>query len=225
MTDIAPPPLKPVKPLNMQPLKNWGGRSFWLKQLHQWHWVSASICLIGMILFAVTGITLNHAADIEAKPKVVSRTLELPADILAQIAVRDGEAEKAVLPEAITGFLRRELGVDISGQMGDWSADEIYVALPRPGGDGWVNIDRAAGEVEWEETSRGWISYLNDLHKGRNTGEGWSWFLDIFAVGCLVFCGTGLVLLQFHARHRPATWPMVGLGVVAPLILILLFIH
>ena len=34
-------------------------RSFWLKQLHQWHWISAAVSLIGMILFAVTGITLN----------------------------------------------------------------------------------------------------------------------------------------------------------------------
>jgi uncharacterized protein len=36
-------------------------RSFWLRQLTQWHWISAAISLIGMILFAATGITLNHA--------------------------------------------------------------------------------------------------------------------------------------------------------------------
>ena len=41
-----------------------GARSFWLKQLHSWHWISAAVSLVGMILFAVTGITLNHAASI-----------------------------------------------------------------------------------------------------------------------------------------------------------------
>ena len=58
-------------------------RSGWLKQLHQWHWISSAICLIGMILFAVTGITLNHAADIESKPAVVSKTAQLPDELAA----------------------------------------------------------------------------------------------------------------------------------------------
>ncbi|HAS28949.1 MAG TPA: hypothetical protein DCS56_02430, partial [Alcanivorax sp.] len=40
----------------------------WLKQLHQWHWISSALCLISMVLFSVTGITLNHAADIDAQP-------------------------------------------------------------------------------------------------------------------------------------------------------------
>ena len=41
-------------------------RGYWLRTLHQWHRISAAVCLIGMLLFAVTGITLNHAAQIEA---------------------------------------------------------------------------------------------------------------------------------------------------------------
>jgi hypothetical protein len=72
------------------------------------------------------------------------------------------------------------------------------------------------GQVEYEKTDRGWISYFNDLHKGRNTGAAWSWFIDVFAVACLVFCITGLFLLQMHAGKRPATWPLVALGLVAP---------
>ena len=36
---------------------------FWLKQMRQWHWISAAICLIGMLLFAVTGITLIVLED------------------------------------------------------------------------------------------------------------------------------------------------------------------
>ncbi|HCT04276.1 MAG TPA: hypothetical protein DIW86_02815, partial [Pseudomonas sp.] len=36
---------------------------------------------------------------------------------------------------------------------------------------------------------------------------------------------TGLFLLQMHAGKRPATWPLVVLGLVAPLLLAILFIH
>ena len=41
----------------------------------------------------------------------------------------------------------------------------------------------------------------------------------------MVFCLTGLLLLQLHAPRRPATWPVVGLGFVIPMLLLVLFIH
>ena len=102
---------------------------------------------------------------------------------------------------------------------------EVYLSMPSPGGDAWLSIDRGDGFVEFETTHRGWLAYLNDLHKGRNTGPVWRWFLDVFAVGTLVFCLTGLYLLYVHSRNRTMTWPLVGLGLVAPLLIALLLIH
>jgi hypothetical protein len=199
-------------------------RSFWLKQLHQWHWISAALSLIGMLLFAITGFTLNHASQIEAKPVVVSRKATLPPDLLALLA-KGPEEGKRPLPVALEPFLDKAVGAEVAGREGEWSADEVYVALARPGGDAWVSIDRATGAVEHEKTTRGAISLLNDLHKGRNTGKAWGWFIDVFAGACVVFAVTGLILLQFHARARPLTWPLVGLGLAAPVILVILFVH
>jgi uncharacterized protein len=199
-------------------------RSFWLKQLHQWHWISSALCLIGMLLFAVTGITLNHAGQIEAAPKVVSRKAQLPAALIAELAKGSSEG-KAPVPPDVAAWLSKSVSAEVAGRPADWSADEVYVALPRPGGDAWVSIDRETGAVEHEKTTRGAVSLLNDLHKGRNAGPAWGWFLDIFAVACLVFCLTGLFLLQFHARARPLTWPMVAGGLVIPLLLVILFVH
>lgn len=199
-------------------------RSFWLKQLHQWHWISAAVSLIGMLLFAITGFTLNHAGQIEAKPLVVSRKATLPPDLLALLA-KGPEEGKRPLPVALEPFLDKAVGADVAGREGEWSADEVYVALARPGGDAWVSIDRETGAVEHEKTTRGAISLLNDLHKGRNAGKAWSWFIDIFAGACVIFTVTGLILLQFHARARPLTWPLVGLGLAAPVILVILFVH
>jgi hypothetical protein len=56
-------------------------RTWWLKQLHTWHWISAAVSLIGMMLFAITGLTLNHAASIGAKPVVTHKTATLAAAI------------------------------------------------------------------------------------------------------------------------------------------------
>ena len=107
----------------------------------------------------------------------------------------------------------------------EWSADEVYLALPRPGGDGWVSISRSDGAVETEATDRGWIAWLNDLHKGRNSGDVWKWFIDVFAVACFVFALTGLVLLWLHAHRRPSTWPLVAAGLAIPAALTIFFLH
>ena len=191
--------------------------------VREWHWISSAICLIGMLLFAITGVTLNHAADIKATPEIITKEAQLPAEILDAISVPD--AEKAPLPETLRAWLADMQKIEVRNQLAEWSEDEIYLSLPRPGGDAWLSIDLENGELLYELTDRGWVSYFNDLHKGRNTPVAWSWFLDFFAIACIIFCITGLLLLKRYASGRPATWPMVGLGLVAPWVLILLFIH
>jgi len=200
-------------------------RAFWLKHLHQWHWISSALCLIGMILFAATGITLNHASQIEAKAEVVTQKAQLPEELRAKAEAAAEAGAKGPLPPELSAWLQQTLGLEAGLREPEWNDGEIYLSLPRPGGDAWVSIELEDGAVEYERTDRGWISYFNDLHKGRNAGVAWGWFIDVFAVACLVFCITGLFLLQIHAGNRPTTWPIVGLGLVIPLVLAILFIH
>ncbi|MET0375432.1 MAG: PepSY-associated TM helix domain-containing protein [Rhizorhabdus sp.] len=198
-------------------------RGFWLKQLHTWHWMSAAVSLIGILLFAVTGLTLNHAASISAEPRVVTQSATLPPPLLRLLEATP--AKDAPLPNPVADGVEALVGLDPHGRAGEWSDEEVYVALPGPGRDAWVSIDRTSGAVSSELTERGWVSYLNDLHKGRNTGTAWFWFIDVLAVACVVFTLTGLLLLQLHARHRPSTWPLVGLGTAIPVIIAVLFLH
>lgn len=205
-------------------------RAWWLKTLHQWHWISSALCLIGMLLFAFTGITLNHAADIGAQPQVTRKQLQLPPEMRVALGHGGGEAptpqsDDAALPPAVRLWLDQALTLELPVAPAEWSAEEVYLSLPRPGGDAWLRIARDSGEVEYELTDRGWISWLNDLHKGRHTGWAWKWFIDVFSVACLLFSITGLLILKFHAANRPSTWPLVGLGLIAPLLLLILFVH
>lgn len=195
-----------------------------LGTVRQWHWISSALCLVGMLLFAVTGITLNHAAAIPAQHQITVVETEVPDAILAPWLA--DEEPQAVLPESVRDWLWQEQGVVLRAELtGEWQHGEFYLALPRPGGDAWLSIDGESGEMIYERTDRGWIAWLNDLHKGRNTGTAWSWFIDIFAVACVIFCMSGLLLLQRHAGSRPSTWPLTALGLVIPLLLILTFIH
>lgn len=202
-------------------------RAVWLKKLHQWHWISSALCLLGMFLFAITGITLNHASQIESKPVVTRQKAQAPAPLVTELVAyaEKHDGANAPLPPAAEDWLKQQWSLNAGGRQAEWSRDEVYLPLPKAGGDAWVRIGLEDGATEYELTDRGWISWLNDVHKGRNTGVAWFWFIDIFAGLCIVFCLTGLLILKFHAANRPFTWPMVGLGILIPCAIALLFIH
>jgi hypothetical protein len=189
---------------------------------HWLHWTSAAVCLAGLLLFSVTGITLNHAASISAKPVVTQREAQLPQPLMSLVAGADSPVR---VPGPIVSWLDSEFDVDVSRASVEWSEEELYVSAPGPGRDAWVSLDRTTGAAKFEGTERGWVAYFNDLHKGRNTGTAWVVFIDVLAAACLFFSITGLILLQIQARQRKNTWPLVGGGVAVVVGLMIFFAH
>lgn len=189
---------------------SWLSRHFW--NWKNWHWVSSALCLAGMLLFALTGITLNHAGAIESAPQV-----EATEAVVSKALLNGISAEKRLTP-AFRQWYRDTTGASLPGQLNaQWDESEVYVAMPRAGGDTWFTIALKSGEFYQERTHRGAIAYLNDLHKGRNTPAAWRWFLDIFSGACIVFSVTGLMLLKRYAKGRKKTWPLVIAGLVIPI--------
>jgi hypothetical protein len=127
-------------------------------------------------------------------------------------ALRDWLAERFVLRagerEGRSGRPRRSTSRCRVRRGSPGCASTVRPARPRP------RTPSAAGSPT-----------LNDLHKGRHAGAAWSGFIDVFAIACLVFCVTGLLILKLHAANRPATWPVTGLGLVLPALIALLLIH
>lgn len=189
---------------------------------HWLHWTSAAICLAALLLFSITGITLNHASAIGGKPRVVSGEAQLPQPLRGLIAGTDARTR---LPAPLADWMASQFDVDTGNASVEWSEEELYVSAPGPGRDAWVSVDRATGAAKFERTERGWIAYFNDLHKGRNTGIVWWVFIDVAAAACLFFSITGLVLLQIQARQRRSTWPLVTGGVGLVVVLMIFFAH
>jgi hypothetical protein len=202
------------------------GSGLALRTLLQWHWISSAICLGGMLLFGITGFTLNHASQIEAKPVIITKQYPLPAAQLDRLQLlAESEAPPPTLPHDTLAWLAGVCQCHVADAVPEWSADEVYLPMPRPGGDAWLRISLADKLVEHEVTDRGWLAYFNDLHKGRHTGDTWRWYIDAIAIGSVVFCVTGLLILQKHAGNRPSTWPLFGLGLLLPALIALLTIH
>lgn len=177
---------------------------------------------MGLILFAVTGFTLNHASQIEAKPVTTTIEKVLPAETLARLqSLQDKQAmtiSQALAIKAATGIDARRIAADVD-------EDVIYFPMAEPGIDASMTIDRHDGSVVYERTQRGMIAVLNDLHKGRHAGAVWALFIDVIAIACVIFGLTGLGLLWLYARGRRITWPLVALGLALPFILYLLYVH
>jgi hypothetical protein len=193
------------------------------RTMHQWHWISAGVCLAALLLFSITGITLNHASAIGAEPSVKKHAASLPDALRAQLAGVHAAAD--AVPAPVGEWISREFGLPMRGAVAEWSDEELYLSAPGPGRDSWVSIDRATGLANSESTDRGWIAYFNDLHKGRNTGVVWMVFIDVVAAACLFFSVTGLVLLVIQAKQRKATWPLVTGGVGIVVALMIFFAH
>jgi hypothetical protein len=195
---------------------------FWRNQLRQWHWISSAVSLMGLLLFAVTGFTLNHAAQIEAQPKITKVEKQVPQTTLAGLA--SVTANAPLTPVQATA-IRGATGVDVRAATVDVDDDGIYLTMPGPGVDATLEISRIDGHAAYERTERGLIAVLNDLHKGRHSGPVWALFIDLIAIACVVFAITGFGLLWLYSRGRRVTWPLVALGLVLPFILFLLFVH
>jgi uncharacterized protein len=192
------------------------------RTMHLWHWISAAVCFAALILFTVTGITLNHASAFSADPVVKTYEAKLPPDVLATLT---GSSADAVLPESLERWLEREFAIELGDATAEWSEEELYLSAPGPGRDAWISIDRETGVAKSETTDRGWLAYFNDLHKGRNTGLVWTIFIDVVAAACLFFALTGMVLLWIQARQRKSTRPLLTGGVGLVIALMIFFAH
>lgn len=196
--------------------------AFWKAQLRTWHWISSAVCLAGLLLFAATGFTLNHAASIEAQPKTEMRDIQLSPRLLQILAKAE---DRAVLPDAMARALEGEVHVNVADRPVEMRDGELFIDLPGPGVDSSVTVDMESGTASYERTYRGIIAVANDLHKGRDAGPVWGFFIDLIALACVIFALTGLGLLWVHARGRRLTWPLTTLGFVLPVILFILFVH
>ncbi|MGD8177271.1 PepSY-associated TM helix domain-containing protein [Marinimicrobium sp. ARAG 43.8] len=193
-------------------------RKIW--NARNWHWVSSAICLAGILLFAITGITLNHAAQIGGEPDVQTQTEQVPDTVLP--ALMSGQP----LPSAFTRWYNDNTSYHLHPETPvTWSPYELYASFPRAGGDRWFTVDLETGEFYQEVTNNGWLAYLNDLHKGRNTGWVWRLFIDVFSVACIVFSITGLMLLWKASKKRKSTWPLIIAGIVIPILLLMIPVH
>jgi hypothetical protein len=164
-----------------------------------------------VLLFAITGLTLNHQDFGLSDPEIKTKTISIPAELL-----------KSPDRTAISSYLQQTLGV--RSPVTDYREDdsEIQVIFAAPGRRTLVTIrrDERTGEVEAE--NRGLFGRLDDLHKGFDAGTAWYWIIDFAAILLTVSSLTGMVTLLSLRTRRKSGFIVGAIGVITVVAIYLL---
>lgn len=185
-----------------------------LNTLLRWlHVYSSLFTLFVVLLFSVTGLTLNH-------PEWSFGTVQKRTEVT-------GQMPRAWVGPNVTGskleiveFLRRQHG--FRGAVSEFRIDnaECTLSFRAPGyaADGF--LDRRSGAYQFTVAADGLVAMMNDLHRGKAPGRAWAWVIDLSTIFLVLISLTGFGMLLYLKRTRvSALWTGgVGLALVTLII-------
>lgn len=170
------------------------------------------ICLLLVLFFSVTGLTLNHPTW-GAKTSVSTATGTMPANW------KTGETIDWLV---VSEHLRSANGV--SGLVSEHRVDNgaATISFKGPGSAATGVVNENDGAYTLTSQAEGLLGVMNDIHKGRNTSRSWKWAIDVIAIVLVVISLSGLVLQFFLRRRRRSAYVTAAAGVVLAVVLMYL---
>lgn len=193
-----------------------GRASARLAWLVRWLHLYLSMAAFGtMLLFSVTGLTLNHPEWFSGGAATSELSGSLDAGILGGEDAADDPRGIAVDRLAVAETLRARH--DLRGSVADFRSDDLEttVGWKGPGYSADAVVDRATGRYALTVTRHGLVDVLNDLHKGRDTGRAWSLLIDVSAIVMVIVAVSGFLLVFWIRRRRLAGVVVAILGTIA----------
>lgn len=158
-----------------------------------------------LLFFAITGITLNHQAELTGavQPRMYKGALDAAW-------MKSPDAHKTDIAAAFRS--RHGVKADLS----DFRVDDqqVQISFKGPGYSADGFIERESGKYELNETRLGFVAVVNDLHKGRDTGKAWAGVIDVSAVLMTFVSLTGLVLIFFLHKKLRAGLIALAIGTI-----------
>lgn len=188
--------------------------------------VYVSMALLTLLLFfSVTGITLNHPEWFRDHQAVIEEK-ETAIDIqpaLAQFIEQNEQNIDNLSASQITQLamqIEKALAISLSSAEHELMSGELFFSIKSAGKNTNIALDLTTGELFYEATNYGLWAQLNDLHKGRNTSNFWSWIIDLSSVLFILFAITGFILAMPQKRFRKTLLSSVVSTLLAIVIII-----
>lgn len=175
----------------------------WSRVLHTYlSMVSFSI----LLFFAATGLTLNHQSWFVGEPKTTRLTGRI------DLALVGPSAGQNVSQDAVVAAL--QAAHRIKAALSDFRVDDdqVAVSFKGPGYAADAFVDRKMGSYEMNESRYGLVAIINDLHKGRDTGNAWSKVIDVSAAFMVFVSLTGLTLIFFLQKRLTTGLVSLAIG-------------
>ena len=179
-------------------------------KLSRWLHIYLSMVSFAVVLFfSFTGLTLNHPSWFGGDKQVIVKN----KGKLNVKWVNNPDTNKIAKLE-IVEFLRKNY--QVKGAVSEVRIDdyEISISLKGPAYSCDAFINRETGNYELSEVKMGIMAVMNDLHKGRDSGKGWGWIIDISAVFLILVSLSGLILLCFIKKKRVAGFITAVVGLL-----------
>lgn len=160
------------------------------------HLYLSMLCFLIVLFFSVTGLTLNHTEWFDGQQSEKKLEGKLPVEW-----VNNADTSKIKKLEIVEFFRNK---YNIKGYVSDFLIDDeqCSVSFKGPGYSADAFINRKDGSMQMTELRLGLVAVLNDLHKGRDSGKGWSWLIDISAIFLTLISLSGLLMLFFLKKKR-----------------------
>ena len=169
----------------------------YFSRISRWlHIYVSMISFIIVLFFSITGLTLNHADYFEKSSIITEEKGTVDTSwVIQQDTLKIKKLE-------LVEFFRAKY--KIKGAVQDFRIDdrEISFSFKAPGFQADVFIEREDASYTLTITNQGIMGFVNDLHKGRDTGKVWLWIIDISAILMTLISLTGLILLLFLKKKR-----------------------
>ena len=156
------------------------------------HIYTSMVSLLVVLFFAGTGVTLNHPDWLAGE-----RTEELTGTLPAA-----WKTAKGIDWLVVAEHLRTAHGVH--GTVSDRREDDREGSLTfrAPGYSADAFIDVHDGSYRLTVSYQGTVGVLNDLHRGRDSGNAWAWLIDVAGAFLVFLSLTGLGLLFYLKKVR-----------------------
>ncbi|CAI88005.1 MULTISPECIES: PepSY-associated TM helix domain-containing protein [Pseudoalteromonas] len=176
-----------------------------------------------LILFCVSGIVLNHVDWLKNDKNNGQISTPIPSALAAK-----ANAQLSTLPTLypeIEAYLAKQYALTNVKSI-EWEKEDALVMLdyPLPAGFAYAELDFISGTLNLDYQTGGFLSLIGDLHKGRHSGEAWSWVIDISAVLMILFAITGMIILFQNRKKRLAGIWITVLGIATPVVIYLCWV-
>lgn len=188
-------------------------RDFYRHARYVHGWLSA-FAFIALFFFALTGFLLNHPDWFKSNTEEQTHTIKLPEPLSQQLLQQENPSE------ALLHYIRNKEQVIGRYQSSEVMDGEVMIRLESPAGstDIWAMLD--TGEVEITNKPTSTVSLIKDLHRGKNSGIAWSWFIDISAIIILILSIAGFILFLSIKSRLITHLLLTALSLVVLMILI-----